>query len=51
MMFDASDMETSLNRRRFLQATGTSLGSMALATLLKRETGAAEDAVKSAIND
>lgn len=48
MMFDTNDLQTDLNRRRFLQTTGTSLGSMALATLLTHDTDAAEEAAKAA---
>ncbi|MCP4811253.1 MAG: DUF1501 domain-containing protein [Planctomycetaceae bacterium] len=44
-MFKTTDLLTALDRRRFLQATGTSLGSMALATLLNRETSGAEKRV------
>ena len=44
-MFKPSDMLTALDRRRFLQATGTSLGSMALATLLNQEASGAEKRV------
>ena len=46
-MFDSNDLQTGLNRRRFLQTSGTSLGSMALATLLGRDTNAAEAGIKS----
>ena len=46
-MFDRNDLQTGLNRRRFLQASGTSLGSMALATLLGRDAQGAEAPVKS----
>jgi len=44
-MFKPSDMLTALDRRRFLQASGTSLGSMALATLLNGESAGAEKRV------
>ncbi|MCP3691803.1 MAG: DUF1501 domain-containing protein, partial [Planctomycetaceae bacterium] len=44
-MFKTTDLLTALDRRRFLQATGTSLGSMALATLLNRETSGADKRV------
>ena len=44
-MFKTTDLLTALDRRRFLQSTGTSLGSMALATLLNRETSGAEKRV------
>ena len=44
-MFKTTDLLTALDRRRFLQATGTSLGSMALATLLNREASGAEKRV------
>lgn len=41
-MFKTTDLLTALDRRRFLQTTGTSLGSMALATLLNQEADGAE---------
>ena len=47
-MFNASDLLTALNRRRFLQTTGTSLGSMALAGLLAAESESAEAEDKTA---